>query len=513
MPNNNKKQLYDLIQSLSKAEKRQFKIYTSRLGGNENSKFIQLFNILEKSKSYKESKILEKTTITKNQIANIRIHLYQQLLKSLRLSPQLQTTPIQIREQLDFATILYNKGLYKQSLGILEKVKKLALEVDEKTMAYEIVEFEKVIETQYITRSLESRADNLAISARDLSIQNVLTSKLSNLSLQAFSFLLKNGYAKNEEDYLKTKEYFEYHLPSYKDEYLGFREKLFLYMARLYYALIIQDFTSGYRYATKWVELFEDNFKMKYAYPVYYLKGKNYLIESLFYLRYHSKFTIQLRELEEDSLNDKLITNENTKTIAFLHTRYNQINQHFLSGDFVEGLKDIHRIESELKDFKTKIDPHHLMVFYYKIACVYFGTGNYKACIYNLDLIVNNKELEMRQDLLCYSRLLKLIAHFEDGQDENLEELIKSTFKFLIKMDDLHKVQAEIMVFLRKLKKILPSELNTAFKELHKNLKELENHPYEKRSFLYLDIISWLESKIENKGIHLIMKEKAKNLR
>lgn len=513
MSNSNKKQLFDLIHSLSKAEKRQFKIYTSRLGGNDNPKFIQLFNFLEKSKSFNESKIIEKTDITKSQLANIRIHLYQQLLKSLRLSPQLQTTPLQIREQLDFATILYNKGLYRQSLSILEKVKKLALEVDEKTMAYEIVEFEKVIETQYITRSLESRADNLAISARDLSIQNVLTSKLSNLSLQAYSFLLKNGYAKNEDDYQKTKQYFEYHLPQYKDEYLGFREKLFLYMSRLYYALIIQDFRSGFRYSTKWVELFEENTRMKYAYPVHYLKGKNYLIESLFYLRYHSKFLIQLKELEEASQDEKLITNENTKTLAFLYTRYNQINRHFLSGDFVEGLKDIHRIEAELKKFKNKIDPHHLMVFYYKIACIYFGTGNHKACIYNLDMIVNNKELEMRQDLLCYSRLLKLIAHYEDGSDENLEELIKSTFKFLIKMDDMHKVQAEIMVFLKKLKNILPSELNGAFKELHINLKQLENHPYEKRSFLYLDIISWLESKIEGKGIHLIMKEKAKNLR
>jgi hypothetical protein len=31
---------------------------------------------------------------------------------------------------------------------------------------------------------------------------------------------------------------------------------------------------------------------------------------------------------------------------------------------------------------------------------------------------------------------------------------------------------------------------------------------YEKRAFLYLDIISWLESKIENRRISDIMKEK-----
>ena len=33
-----------------------------------------------------------------------------------------------------------------------------------------------------------------------------------------------------------------------------------------------------------------------------------------------------------------------------------------------------------------------------------------------------------------------------------------------------------------------------AFRELHLKLKVFENDPYEKRAFLYLDILSWLES-------------------
>ena len=65
------------------------------------------------------------------------------------------------------------------------------------------MEFEKAIESQYITRSLDSRANDLAIGAKELSIKNVLSSKLSNLSLQLYSFLLKNGYAKNEDDYIR----------------------------------------------------------------------------------------------------------------------------------------------------------------------------------------------------------------------------------------------------------------------------------------------------------------------
>jgi hypothetical protein len=57
-------------------------------------------------------------------------------------------------------------------------------------MAFEIVEFEKLIESQYITRSI-GRADELVIQAKELNYQNTISSKLSNLSLQLYGIMLK----------------------------------------------------------------------------------------------------------------------------------------------------------------------------------------------------------------------------------------------------------------------------------------------------------------------------------
>jgi hypothetical protein len=48
-------------------------------------------------------------------------------------------------------------------------------------MAFEIVEFEKLIESQYITK-YPGRADELVIQAKELNYQNTISSKLSNLS-------------------------------------------------------------------------------------------------------------------------------------------------------------------------------------------------------------------------------------------------------------------------------------------------------------------------------------------
>ena len=44
-----KDSLFSLVKSMTKSEKRQFKLYVVRLGVNEDSKFLNLFNILDKS--------------------------------------------------------------------------------------------------------------------------------------------------------------------------------------------------------------------------------------------------------------------------------------------------------------------------------------------------------------------------------------------------------------------------------------------------------------------------------
>ena len=117
--NQQKDSLFILVKSLSKSEKRQFNLYVSRLGGNVDAKFFSLFKFLDKMKAYNEKEIIKSNIVTKQQLSNLKAHLYKQILISLRLNPSHQNIRLQIREQLDFATILYQKGLYKQSLKLL----------------------------------------------------------------------------------------------------------------------------------------------------------------------------------------------------------------------------------------------------------------------------------------------------------------------------------------------------------------------------------------------------------
>ena len=137
--------------------------------------------------------------------------------------------------------------------------------------------------------------------------------------------------------------------------------------------------------------------------------------------------------------------------MIFLYLYSNKINLHFIEGTFSEGLPLVNEVLNRLNQHINQIDEHHIMMFYYKIASLYFGNGDFNNSIHYLSKIINNKSLHMREDLMCFSRILNLVAHYEAGLDYQLDSLIKSTYKFLIKMEDLYAVQKEMILFLKSL--------------------------------------------------------------
>src|SRR6266513_2859729 len=124
MPNRSADSLFLLIRSLEKSEKRNFKLYVKRNSKTDKLKMTRLFDALDKMSVYDEDQLLKKNKwIKKQQLSNMKAHLYKQLLSSLRLISDESNIDILLHEQMAYARILYNKGLYLQSLKVLDRLK------------------------------------------------------------------------------------------------------------------------------------------------------------------------------------------------------------------------------------------------------------------------------------------------------------------------------------------------------------------------------------------------------
>jgi hypothetical protein len=75
-------------------------------------------------------------------------------------------------------------------------------------------------------------------------------------------------------------------------------------------------------------------------------------------------------------------------------------------------------------------------------------------------------------------------------------------------MENLSIVEEEIFVFIRNSLRLSHRVLRPEFEKLLEKLKHLEKNHTEARAFAYLDIISWLESKIKNVPVQDVIREK-----
>ena len=509
MPNNNSDPLFQLIKSLTKAEKRYFKLYVNKSKGTDDTKFLKLFDLIDKQKDYNEDKILEKeNTIKGQQLSNLKAHLYRQILKSLRSINTEEDLDIRIREMLDHASILYNKCLYDQCLKMLEKAKQTAEKYEKNLLLLEITEFEKRLVTRFIRSNIEDKVSCLIKASSQITEKISNINSFSNLTIKLYSFYLKIGFLRNNKDFELVNSFLYSTLPVFQEDKLSFDEKMFLYNSFVGYYFFIQDFERGHEYAKKWVNLFEENSHLKASKIEMYIRALNNLLVSQSKLHKYDEFIISIQKLDLIKEIEELKLTENVRLLLFKYTATHKINRYFMLGEFTEGSQIIPEIAKSLEEFEHLLDTHYITIFYYKFACMYFGEDNYHQVIYWLNKIINMKDVDLRSDIHSFARILNLISHYELGNIDLVDYYIRSTYRFLIKKNDLHLFQKIIMRFLRKLSSITRDQLIDAFKDLREQLLPLNDKFYERRPFIYFDIISWLESKIENHKIQEIIKEK-----
>jgi hypothetical protein len=481
--------LFRLISSLSKSEKRMFKLLASRTGAGDK-KFIRLFDIVESQREYDETQVLKKAPELKpHQMPNMKAHLYKQILKCLQITSTNKLPEIKITEMIDYARILYSKCLYRECLKMIDKAKKRAVESDSHLLLLELLELEKMVAFHRENVSYENKAIKIIkeTSTTSQSIHNI--NLFSNLSLQLNSLYQNIGFIRDKKDLEKAAYVLHTSLPKYSEQQLTFHEKLYLYYSYTGYYFFTQNFKDGYKYAQKWLGLFEEEPKMQERKTEMYIKALNSVLVAQNKLFLYHDFMSTHRKLVALKRSKKVILTENIKLHLFKAIYIHEINRHFMLGEFKSGSKIVSGLRYELNNFIPRLDKHTVLLFYYKIACLYIGSSNFNEALKWLSKIINDKEIHLREDLHSFARILRLVCYFELGDDDAVEYHIRSTYRFLSKKKSFVGYLNLIIAFLKGIR-------------MDYSTSEVISR------FIYFDIISWLESKIDGRPIQDVVKEK-----
>ncbi len=496
-----KDHLFQLIKSLTKSEKRFFKIYSSRhVIGKENN-YVKLFDAIEKQKVYDEAAIIKKFANEKlvNRFPVAKAYLYDLILKSMNTYHAKNTIDAQLTELLRNIDFLFQKNLYTQVDKSIRKAKKMALDYERIAILPEILRWEKKVMNAsfYAGKKLK---DIESLQAEE----NAILEKLLNLN--AFWLLdARLYYQYNLEGIIRTREDLEkvegiIHSPLLKEEAQAqtYSAQKLQYKIFSTYYFILRDFEKCYIYIAKLVKLLESHPTLLKNQPLEYVQAVNNLLNMTSSMRKTEETKNYLQKLEGMMQDKEFKKSEPLQLKLFESYYYHLINYHRNQKNFEEGLLHINAIENGLNEYGDRVDEvGKIMLCFYSFQFCY-EAQQHRASLDWINRIVDNPRTDIHKDIYCFSKILKLLLQYQLNDSNGLKDTIIQTYAFLYRRKPQYQFENLIKRFLRKLTSIQNQEaFISLLKELQTSLDEFANDPFERRAFAYFDFRTWLTNEIQ----------------
>ncbi len=306
-----KEALFDLIHSMSKSEKRYFKLMSSRHTIGEENNYVRLFDFLDKQNTYSEEEIQMhfKGEAFLNRFSITKKRLYDHVLTALDSFHLSNSIEAQLYKILHSSDILYEKSLYDQSRRLLISAKKLA-------QKNELAEIQLVI-SKKLKRLLETKG-HVEILDKDIQEVDLLDTE-SQCSIQLYNQIWKvkselfkrlstKGVARSKDEQLSYQSLCKSLLRPIHAKTQTTENQYLINHTKSAYYYAVGDMESSYKYLKKNLELFNSSkphlidFNKQvssYTNTIYVANSIGQSKESEYYLK-ELKSLIDKHEVNED---------------------------------------------------------------------------------------------------------------------------------------------------------------------------------------------------------------------
>ena len=475
---------------------------------------LQLFDAIDKMKDHREDELLKKLRHTSfaATLSMQKNRLTDYILKCLRNYHENSSVRLRLANLNEEIHILFKKGLYELGSEKIKKAKSLAENYEEFPALMELYEMENNILRRKSFQPLQM--DEIKDRHRKV---NTILGKYQNLITYSyfkyeFEKYIESGLQSRSRSTIeKIKTLIKNPLLGNGDKALSLKAKEQYYFILGSYYRSIFEYEKAVEMDEVYVQLIESNQHHIGEYTGIYMGVLMNLSIAYIEVGKYKQALDNLNKLNKLAKED--LRFRKLKTLSSLMRRAYAVElfAYVQSGKISEGKTLIRRIEKEVGPKEVGNKNVEITILYYT-ACLFVLTGEYNKALPAINKVIAFDD-SVRRDLHAFARVLNMLVHFELENLELLESVVKSTYRYLIKRDHLFEFEKRMIIFIRKklMKVANRSELLNAFSEFKMELEELLKDPYERGVLLYFDIISWLESRIENRPFVDIVREKVKD--
>jgi len=502
-------ELFDLVKSLSKSEKRFFKLSSSLQSGEKN--YLKIFDVIDRQKNYDEEAIKDQfknETFIKH-FPSEKNHLYKLILKSLRSYHSDNSVSSILKQEIKNIEILYKKALFKECNKFLARAKKIAIEREKFYYYFELLSWEKLLleeayeEGEFTTDldALIKEEQEVIEKLRNLAAYHVLYSKINYV-------FRSGGYVRSEKDKALVEEISHHPLIIGRNTALSYRAATICYYIQGFCATASVDKETAYTKFMKVKEILDNNPLIREDLPKRYILT----LSSLLRLQIDTgriDEALEMIKLMRSFAKKPAFSSDDIVLRVFKSTYLAEMRIYEKQGEFEKAVNNIDDVVKGLEENSGKINKEQELLFLNTISTIYFGAGMYKESLQWLNRVLNDNEPNLRQDLYSYARLFNLVVHFELGNYDLLEYIIKSTYRYLSKRQRDHDLEVVILNYMKKLiRGAQSSDLKETFLEFRAELSEQISRHNDQIILDYFDFMVWIDSKINGTSFSQATKEK-----
>ena len=505
--------LHKLIWSLSPAEARYFKVFSSRHYDAQDTNYVKLFDAIASQKEYDEEKILDRFKKEKfvNSFSIAKARLYESILRSLDIYHSASSVDAELKRDIHYAEILYKRSLYDQCAKVLASAKKFAIKYERQSSLLDIYIWEKrLIEKDNYSGKTEADINQFLNEDKLIGEKIKSFNDHWNIKSRLFMILNKQGKARTKDELQRFKKIIDNTLLDTASDGLSSETKYLYNHIYSAYFFGVGDYEKCYVYLKKNIDLIEETKHIFEEEPNIYFSVLTNIIYICSQLKKFDEAFLFVKKLREVPATFDIGKNEDMEIKLFSSSFSIELTLYNTLGDFEKSMDLIPAIEDGLEKYQGKINKLREAYFYSSIAVAYFGAEKYSQALRWNNKILNDKKIEQHEGIHCFAKIFNLIIHIELKNESLIPYTYRSTHRYLKQKEREYKFESVFMKFVEQMmnekqKKMLTDQ----YRSLWNDLKGLEKDPLELPVFEFFDFVSWAQSKAENRYFRQIVEGKA----
>lgn len=502
-------QLHTLIHSLSKSEKRYFRL-SNAISGRETI-YLKIFDLILSQENYNAApiKVLVATTGHKSSLARLQNYLYDLILKTLANFHQEHHPRYQIMQWIQQYMILRDRGLGKQGKQLLEKALAVAQANNYQGLLAEIIDLmEDWVTEEDDYHVAQEYAKQLVLLHSQNTQELKELSQLKQRIYQLRLFFLEHRFIRNQAQQAQLQEWLLESSQALVEENNPLKRRLLLTIL-IYIFYAFQNFEELFKTELQRLTLVQEQAWAAHISPFLTYAFHRNLLWLTLQTQQYAQYDQTLNNIPSIYKLPSVKYSNYYKTKLEIAATVSQLIKAVETFHFREAYLQLPQIKQLYKTSSSFFDMDVLMRTAILSMYVSFSVQKYEESLYWLNFIDQDIAAASKLPYQNIGKIVGLLIHDALGNKRLIQNMLVSTRIRLYKKQQFFDVATLFVKLFQKLSKTTDLGAEQALLKTYKiKLKAISDLPERKGFFVLFNFLDWFDSKLQGISIADLLRQR-----